>query len=49
MILDNGRITIRKFPDDVGKAFGSCHAICTDVLGMKHAAAKIVPKSLHFE
>ena len=29
--------------------FGSCQAIFTDVLGVKHAAAKIVPKFLIFE
>ena len=29
--------------------FGSCQAIFTDVLGMKCAAAKIVPKLLNFE
>ena len=44
MILDNSRITIREVADDVGLLFGSCQAILTDVLGMKRAAAKIVPK-----
>ena len=29
--------------------FGSCQAIFTNVLGMKHAAAKIIPKFLYFE
>ena len=43
MILDNRRITIREVTDDVGVSFGSCQAIFMDVLGMKHAAAKIVP------
>ena len=28
---------------------GSCQAIFTDVLAMKHAAAKIVPKLLNFK
>lgn len=49
MILDNRRITIREVADDVGISFGSCQAIFTDVLGMKRAAAKIVPKLLNFE
>ena len=49
MILDNCRITIREIADDVDISFGSCHAIITDVLGMKSAAAKIVPKLLNFE
>ena len=35
--------------DDVGISFGSRQKIFTDVLGMKHAAAKIVPKLLNFE
>ena len=43
MILNNLRITIRDVADDVGISFGSCQAIFTDVLGMKHAAAKNVP------
>ena len=49
MILDNRRMTIREFSDDVGISFGSCQAIFTDVLGMKRAAEKIVPKLLNFE
>ena len=49
MILDNRRITIREVANDVGISFGSCKAIFTDVLGMKRAAAKIVPKLLNFE
>ena len=49
MILDNRRITIRRRADDVGISFGSCEAIFTDVLGIKRAAAKIVPKLLNFE
>ena len=30
-------------------AFGSCQAIFTIVLGMKHAVEKIVPKLLNFK
>ena len=48
MILYNRRITTREVADDVGISFGSCQAIFTDVLGMKRAAAKIVPKLLNF-
>ena len=49
MILDNRRITIRAVADSVGISFGSCHVIFTDVLGMKCAATKIVPKLQNFE
>ena len=41
--LNNRRITIREIADDIGISFVSCRAIFTDVLGMKHAAANIVP------
>ena len=49
MILDNRRITIREVADGVSISFGSCQVICNDVLGMKRAAAKIVPKLLNLE
>ena len=49
MILDNRRITIKEVADDVGISFGLCQAIFTDVLGIKRAAAKIVPKLLNFK
>ena len=49
MILDNHRITIGEVADDVDISFGTCQAIFTDILGMKHAAADIVPKFLNFE
>ena len=49
IILDNHRITIREVADDVGISFGSCQAIFTDVLGIKRATAKIVPKLQNFE
>ena len=49
MILDNYRITIREVADDVGISFGSCQVILTNVLGIKHASVKIVPKLLNFE
>ena len=46
LILDNRRITIREVADDDGISFGSCQAIFTDVLLMKRAAAKVVPKTM---
>ena len=49
MILNNHPNTIIEVADDVGILFGLCQAIFTDVLGMKHAAAKIVPKLLNFD
>ena len=49
LILDNWRITIRELADDVGISFGSRQASFTDVLGMKRAASKIIPKLLKFE
>ena len=41
--------TIREVADYVGISVGSCQAIFSDVLGMKHAAARIVPKLLNFK
>ena len=49
MILDNLRITIREIADDIGKSFGSCQTIFTNILGMKRTAANTVPKLLNFE
>ena len=48
MILDNRRITIRETAGDAGILFGSCHTIFTDVLSMKRAIAKFVPKLINF-
>ena len=39
---------IREVAVDVSISFGSCQAIFTDVLGMKSAVAKIVPKLQSF-
>ena len=44
IILDNRWIAIKKVADDVGISFGFM-----DVLGMKHAAVKIVTKLLNFK
>ena len=46
--LDNRRITIKQVADDIAISFGSWQAIFTDVLGMKHGAAKIVQKIAKF-
>ena len=48
-VKDNRRISVREIGGDDGISFGSCQAIFTNVLGMKHEAAKIVPKLLNFE
>ena len=49
MILDKRRITIRKVAYDVGTSFGLCQAIFTNVVGIKRAAANIIPKLLNFK
>ena len=49
IILNNRRITITEFANNVGILFGLCQAIFKDVLGINHAAAKIVSKFLNFE
>ena len=48
MFLDNCLITVREIASYVSMSFGLCHAILTDVLDVKRAAAKIVPKLLNF-
>ena len=42
-------ITITKVAEDVGISIGSCHAIFSDILGLKRVAAKFVPKLLNFD
>ena len=42
-------MSIREVADDVGISLGSCQAIFKDILGIKRAAEKIVPKLLNFE
>lgn len=49
MVLANRRITVREVAEDVGISIGSCHAIFSDVLGMRRVAAKFVPKLLNFD
>ena len=48
-ILENRRITIREVVEDVGKLVGSCLAIFSDVLAMKHVVAKFVAKLVNFD
>ena len=42
-------MTIREVAHDVGISIGSCHEICSNVLGMKRVAAKFFPKLLNLE
>ena len=49
MILNNRSITIRVVANDDGISFGSWQVIFTDVLRMKCAAAKIIPKLLNYK
>jgi hypothetical protein len=44
-VLDNHRITIREFSDELGLSFGSVHSILTDDLGTKRVSAKFVPRT----
>ena len=48
LISDNRRITITDVANDVGILLGLCQAIFTNILGMKCAAAKLVPKFAKF-
>ena len=48
-VMKNRRITIREDAEDVSISVGSCHAIYSDVLGMKCVVAKFVPKLLNFD
>ena len=49
MVMNDRRITIREVADDVGISIGSCYGVLLNVLGMKHVAAKFVPKLLNSE
>lgn len=49
MVLNNRRITIREVAYHAGISNGSFYEIFSNVLGMKHVAAKFVPKLLNFE
>ena len=49
IVIENHRITIREVAEYVGISIGSCHAIFSDILGLKRVAAKFVPKLLNFD
>ena len=49
IFLDNRGITIKEVADDSCMSFGSPQAIFMDVLGIKRATRKVVPKLLNFE
>ena len=48
-IMENRQIAIREVVEDVGKLVGSCLAIFSDVLAMKHVVAKFVAKLVNFD
>ena len=49
IVMENRRITIREVAEHVGISVGSCHAIFSNILGLKRVAAKFVPKLLNFD
>ena len=49
IVMENRQITIREVDEDVGILVDSCHAIFSDILGLKRMAAKFVPKLLNFD
>ena len=49
IVMENRRITIREVSEDVGISVGSCHAIFSDILGLKRVASKFVPKLLNVD
>ena len=48
-VMENRRITIREVAEDVGISVRLCHAIFSDILGLKRVVAKFVPKFLNFD
>jgi len=44
IIRNNRRLTVREIADDCRISMGSCNAILTDDLHMKHVCAKFVPR-----
>ena len=44
IVMENHRIIIRKVTEDVGISVCSCHAMFSDILGLKRVAGKFVPK-----
>jgi AraC-like DNA-binding protein len=48
MVTNDRRIRLKEVADEVGITIASFHNIFSNVLGMKRAAAKFVPKLLNF-
>ena len=48
IILDKRRIFIRKVADDVGRSFGLCQAIFTDILGHEMCGSEDCSKIAKF-
>jgi len=46
IVRNNMRLTVREIADDCGISVGSCDAILTDDLHMKHVCMKFVPRLL---
>ena len=49
IVMENHRITITEVAGNVVISVGSCHAIFSDILGLKRVAAKLVLKLLNFD
>ena len=49
IVMENRRVIIREVAEDFGISVGSCHAIFSNILGLKHVAAKFVSKLLNFD
>lgn len=47
-IRDDRWINVREVAKDEGTSVGACHAIYSDVLGMKVVAGKLIPELLNF-
>jgi AraC-like DNA-binding protein len=46
IIRGNRHLTIREIADELNLSFGTCQAILTQDLGMRHMLAKLVPRLL---
>lgn len=46
LVLGNRRLTIRDLADDIDISKGSSKIILKDVLGLRHAKSRLVPKTL---
>jgi len=48
MLINNRKLTIRELAKDLNIAYGSIQDIVVNGLGLRHVAAKLVPKELNF-